>query len=329
MKHFCTYFDSAYIPKALVMLDSLKQHCPSAIVHVLCLDEKCLGIMQMEARDDVVLYTLSLLEKAMPELLSCKTARTNIEYFWTLTPCFPTYILGQIPSLTHITYLDADLFFLSNPLVLFEEMPNASVLITPHRFSEIHKDKVKYGIYNVSWLTFSNTVEGRASLAWYKEQCIEWCFFKIEDTRMGDQKYLDVFEQKFENVHPVQHHGAGVAVWNIQDADFHFDGNTPTVNGFPIIFYHAHGFWQVRGPIYDTGLAPYCNTTSPILLDHVFRPYASRMHHYVQLYGGDSQGCIRRQLGKAQKHVSFNELVDKLQKCEYVLTQGHKWERFL
>ena len=63
---------------------------------------------------------------------------------------------------------------------------------------------------------YSLTISGRRSngrrvLTWWKEKCMEWCFDIPEPDRMGDQKYLNGWPEKFPGVWELQHLGGGVA----------------------------------------------------------------------------------------------------------------------
>lgn len=315
MRHFCTYFDHGYLPKGLVMLTTLKRHCPDAFVHVLCLDDACHAIMKRLVLPDVRLYTLPELEAADSQLAACKQGRSTIEYYWTMTPCLPTYLYDLEPSLDSLTYLDADLFFMSDPRVLFDEVPGASVLLMPHRFPDNLREREAYGIYNVSWLTFANSSFGRACLAWYREKCLEWCYYKLEETRCGDQKYLDYFAENFSGVHALRHIGAGLAPWNVGQYRFSRRPNgTITADNAVVIFYHAHAFWNVCWRIYDTGVTPYAYPVDPVLWHDVLRPYGKALHTFSKRYGGDVKGLLRK--GKDTEktpplRVLWNNIIDK------------------
>ena len=47
------------------------------------------------------------------------------------------------------------------------------------------------GQFCVEWVTIKNDKEGLRCLNHWKRECINWCYDKKEQIRMGDQKYLD------------------------------------------------------------------------------------------------------------------------------------------
>jgi len=148
--------------------------------------------------DDVTLETLTKmgLEKTSliaisdfedEELQRIKPSRTVAEYCWTCTPSLPLYVLKKEPALDMITYLDADLFFYSDPSPIYKEFGNNSIMIIEHRFPEHLKHLEANGIYNVQMLVFRNNDSGRECLEWWQERCNEWCFYRLEDGKLGDQ----------------------------------------------------------------------------------------------------------------------------------------------
>jgi hypothetical protein len=184
------------------------------------------------------------------ELLAVKPTRTVAEYCWTCTPSLPLYVLDRNADMDLITYLDADLCFFSSPEPIFEELGSKSILIVEHRFIPRLAHFAENGKYNVEWVTFRRDANGLAALRWWREKCIEWCFYLVEKDRMGDQKYLDRWPMLFEGVHVLQHVGGGVAPWNFSNYQIRQqpDG-VLQVDEVPLIFYHFHGFRFVpEGP---------------------------------------------------------------------------------
>lgn len=241
MHHFCTLFDCNYLVKGVAMLRSLYKHCPDAHVHVLCMDENTREILQELAMPHISYLTLHELED--DALLAVKSTRSIAEYCWTLSPCLPFYLLEQNPAIENITYIDADLYFYSSLQPLFEEISKASIVITEHRFPPSLKHLEVRGRFCVQWVGFRRDDEGMACLSRWRDQCIDWCFYRLEKDRMGDQKYLDRWPTDFRSVHILQHLGAGVAPWNFGQYQFRQQKNGAiTVDGQSLIFYHFHQF---------------------------------------------------------------------------------------
>lgn len=249
-RHFCTLFDSNYLLKGVSMLKSLARHCPGAHVHVLCMDAQTQAILTRLALPYITCIPLAALEDA--ELLNAKKDRGVAEYCWTLSPCLPTYVLQQNPQIDFITYIDADLFFYASVQPLFDEIGDSSIAIIEHRFTPRLQDRAVNGRFCVEWVSFRRDEEGMACLARWRAQCIEWCYYRLEEGRMGDQKYLDEWPGRYPSCHILQDPGAGIAPWNY--AQYTFGTNASgqiTVEGSPLIFYHFHQFQLIENGKFD------------------------------------------------------------------------------
>jgi hypothetical protein len=253
-RYFCTYFDENYCSRALALLRSLEKHCPSFHLFALCMDDVSYQKICRLQLSAVTPIALKQLEAAKPELLKIKASRSRVEYYWTCGPVFILYALHLVPVLDLITYLDADLFFFSGLQPLYDEMEGSSIGIIEHRFSFKHEKRLKFGIYNVGWLAFRRDEIGLQCLQWWSEKCIEWCFDYVEDSRFGDQKYLDDWPVRFKNVRVIQHKGANVAVWNVANHDIVEQNGKIFVDDQPLIFFHFHGFKRLAAGLYDSNL---------------------------------------------------------------------------
>ena len=83
------------------------------------------------------------------------------------------------------------------------------------------------------------------ALKWWRDRCIEWCFARLENGKFGDQKYLDDWTERFENVCIIENPGAGVAPWNVQQYEIiknnkYLIKKKKTNQEFELIFYHYH-----------------------------------------------------------------------------------------
>ena len=239
-RHFCTLFDRNYVFKALGL------HCSLLAPLPVVPPDRLLLRRRGEARGRRARATERLHRRPRRarglrrRLLAVKPDRSPVEYMWTATPSLPLYELGTRPELEEVTYLDADLMFFSDPEPIFEELGDDSVLITPHRFSPELAHHAINGIYNVQFLTFRRDERGLEALNWWHDRCIEWCYYRFEDGKLGDQKYLDDWPERFEGVHVSRHKGCGLAPWNITQFDVRETPDGIYVDEDPLIFFHYH-----------------------------------------------------------------------------------------
>lgn len=276
-RFFCTYFDHNYLPRAMVMLESLYEHNPHALVFVLCLSSQCYDVMQKLAYPFVRLISMHDFEAANPDLVAVRPTRSLVEYYFTMTPCLPWHILHTGNGIDAITYLDADMMFFSSVEPIFEEAGDASVILTPHNFAPHLMDRVRYGVYNVSWMTFCATQQGMDCLSWYKGKCLAWCFDRAETVNgeecFADQKYLDCIPKLFTGVHELRHKGAGLAPWNISKFAIQKTKHHINISGYILIFYHAQSFKPFNMCLYASGFSNYNLHLTPTMRTGILNPY--------------------------------------------------------
>lgn len=249
-RYFCTLFDSGYLLKGLAMMRSLARFCPGANIYVLCMDEQTEYILERLDLPFVTCITLAEVENE--ELLKAKADRGVAEYCWTLSSCFTWYVMQRYQKIDFLTYVDADLLFFSDVQPLFDEIGDASIAIIEHRFTPRLKNREVNGRFCVEWDSFRRDEQGLACLSRWREQCIAWCYYRLEDGKMGDQKYLDVWPGRYSACHILMHPGAGIAPWNYAQYRFGKDGTgNITVEGAPLIFYHFHQFQLLDNGKFD------------------------------------------------------------------------------
>ena len=248
-RYFCTLFDSSYLLKGLAMISSLNLFCPGMRIYVLCMDEqtKCI----LDCLDLPFIKCITLAEVENEDLLKAKADRGVAEYCWTLSSCFTWYMMQKQPEIDLITYLDADLLFYSDVRPLFDEIGDASISIVEHRFTPRLRDRAVNGRFCVQWVSFRRNDEGMECLERWRNQCIDWCYYRLEDGKMGDQKYLDEWPERYLGCHIIENLGAGVAPWNYSQYTFTTRGGQVFVDGVPVIFYHFHQFQMLQNSQFD------------------------------------------------------------------------------
>ena len=226
------------------MIESLQKQSTGFELYLLCLDDTTFSYFEANKSQypEVKTILLSAIEKEDEELLLCKTNRSTIEYYFTLSPCLPLYLLKKF-NLPHICSLDADIKFYASPQPLFDYLINSSMIITPHKFSKEIGHLVKYGKNNVSFQIFKNDECGLQCLELWRKQCIDWCKDVPDEIngRFADQKYLDNWETLYLNkVKVLNDNISGLAPWNLNNYKITIKNNKFYSNNERIIFYHFH-----------------------------------------------------------------------------------------
>jgi hypothetical protein len=274
MYHFCTYFDSNFLATGLTLYRSLEEQCPQFKLWVLCLDDKCFEVLSSGNFPNLLAVPLSDLESADIPLAESRANRSLIEYYFTCTASFTLFLLDRNPEIKLITYLDADLYFFADPAPIYGELLGHSVGIIGHRFPEAMKKLERYGIYNVGWVSFRRDQSGMACLESWREQCIEWCYDRLESGRFADQKYLDVWPVRFSGVKVIRHSGANLAPWNVAGFKLSISRNMVWVDNEKLLFFHFHGLKKVNGlPLYNTSLGDNRAILNSILRKKVYHRY--------------------------------------------------------
>ena len=277
------------------MLTSLRKHCPEATVFVLCLDELASDILNSLQIEGCICIPLSSVES--DAVLAAKSNRNIAEYCWTLSSCFTAWLMDNRPEVEMITYLDADLMFSSSPEPLFDEMKDASIGIMEHRFIPRLQHLESKGRFCVEWVSFKRDEQGLACLYRWRDQCLEWCFDRLEDGRMGDQKYLDAWPHDYSRTRVLANLGAGVAPWNYSNYSYRSDAQGQVVvDDVALIFYHFHQFQLLDdGGFYR--LSPYYAVEAPAP-ELIYAPYEAAMAAMVraiqELHPGFNRGMKSR-----------------------------------
>lgn len=146
------------------------------------------------------------------------------------------YLLNRHDRANDFTYLDADLFFFSDPKVVFDEIGKRSIGITPHRFSPDKKYLEANGLFNVGWVTARGEVGVKCIAKWAAE-CREKC--SLQDG-CGDQKYLDSWPAEYgDDLCVIENPGVNLAPWNLPNYKL---STGPRVEVRSVVFYHFHEF---------------------------------------------------------------------------------------
>jgi hypothetical protein len=276
---YCTYFDHNYLPRGLALYRSLQKHVPGARLWVLCLSEACHRTLMTLDLPNLVPCRLADFEAADPEVAATRPTRSTIEYYFTCSAAWMLHVMETERGAEWVTYLDSDLFFFASPEAIYEEMGGASFGIIPHRYTSRNRKRLRFGIYNVGWVSVRNSEGGVAALRWWRERCIEWChdFVDAEGDRFADQRYLDRLPGLFSGIHVIRHLGANLAPWNFSESRVEWrDGRVVIDREYPLLFFHFQGVKRV-GHYYFNSHRLFRAPFPGVMRQHVYRPYVAAL----------------------------------------------------
>lgn len=244
---FCMVVSRTRLIQAIACFLSLYKNMENFKVYILCVDEKCYEFLKEINSDKIVLLTIAELNRE--DLLAIKASRKLNQYCWTLKPGFIKHIFTLDDSINRVTYIDSDLFFYQNPNVIFENQPDASVLLSsgeiflPMYSKEFNQTmQTLTGNFNSGFISFKKDINGLQCVNWWDKMCVDSCTSNPEDNKFGDQKYLDDMPFLFNNVYEITTQGINIGHWNYLKYKFTVSNDNVMVNNNKLIFYHFSGF---------------------------------------------------------------------------------------
>lgn len=278
--NFCTLFDKNYLYKGLALHNSLLRNCDDFRLFILSMDDETYDILNKLNLEKVELISLEEFEDS--ELKEVKKTRTIGEYCWTCTSSLLFFLLKNYSNLEMITYLDADLFFFSNPQPIYNEFGNNSILLTEHNFSDdLPKFFIsRHGKYNVQFTIFKNDENSLQALKWWREKTIEWCYNRHEGGKFGDQLYLNDWLQRFNGVYVLENNKFWLAPWNVSKYNIFFKDGYLWVEDTKLVFYHFHTFKMISENKFNLANSPF--KIEKRVKDLIYQPYINEIKLVIE-----------------------------------------------
>lgn len=233
----------AYLPQALVLLESVRASNPRCRLVLVLVDEL--------PEDDIVLGHLASFDEVL-------VARD------LFGPDFSQWIFGHdvVEACTavkgralqvlledgDVVYLDPDMAVFGALDDFFAELEGASVLLTPHVTAPEPPESpyigdelsaLRHGTYNFGMYGVAASSEGRAFADWWTGRLEQHCIDDVPNGLFTDQRWGDLVPSLFPSAVVCRHPGVNVASWNLHQRPFTMsvDGDH-LVDGRPLVTYH-------------------------------------------------------------------------------------------
>jgi hypothetical protein len=250
MKHYyCSAFSGAYCYQGIVLYNSIKMLDEAFTLFFVCLDNSAYEILSRLELVNLKVIKVEEIEDYFPELKLVKRDRAVNEYAWTIKSSEILYIFENYQEVDRIIWLDGDTQMLSDPFDIFEEWSNHSIILTEQYYTDHHESLIKtYGRFQAGFIGFMKDIEGIHCLKWWQRKCIDWCYFKTEEGRWADQKYLDQIPELYENICVVKSLGINMTPFTLyrlnfeQQKYFGLKDNKLFINNIKLVLFHYYGF---------------------------------------------------------------------------------------
>jgi len=247
--HFFTSVTNNYIPKANVLVESIKKFYPDSSFHLVLSDTLSHDIAQFvsDKIDSIILLEHLPIENLMSwifkhDIVELCTAVKGIAF----KEIYINYKADKI------IYLDPDTVVFNRLDFIIEQLNENPVILTPHfykpqpdlesiRHYEI--SVLKHGIYNLGFLGIKTSQDGLAFLDWWTERLLNYCYDEICRGLFTDQRWIDLSPVFFDFIKILKQPNYNVAVWNLTQRKI--SGTAPDnilVDDLPLIFFHFTGF---------------------------------------------------------------------------------------
>ncbi len=277
MQNYCTLFDKNYLISGLALYSSICDFTDEFRLYVLAMDDEAERILLDLSLDKIIVIPISKITAI--KKYGLEDRMTFGQICWTCQPFLIEYILEYF-MLDDVIYLEADLFFFSNPNTLAGELNFFSVSLVPHKINGDFSKAKKSGIYCVQFNLFKNDETGLTILEDWKKNSLLYSK-KKKDSYPG-QTCMNHWPEFSSSVRVVDNVGAGVAPWNVGDYLIQELQDKIYVNDKELIFYHFHELaFLDRNKIFIS-----TQQLSSRNIKIIYMPYIKRLNKILSLMEG-------------------------------------------
>lgn len=238
----CVSICANYLPKAMVLAKSVKEHIPDAIF-VVCLVEKYLleDAAKFTHFDECILakdlgwdnFDAFIFKHSIVEASTAVKGRLLL------------HLMDRFQSEDIFIYLDPDVKVYGNFVELQELMQEHTLVLAPHLLRpgniEMEISSLAHGCYNLGFIALRRSDNAQAFLSWWTERLFSFCYDDKSKGLFTDQRWVDLAPCFFD-VHVLKHHGYDFATWSLMGCELVKKQEDILVNGDLLRFIHFSGF---------------------------------------------------------------------------------------
>jgi lipopolysaccharide biosynthesis glycosyltransferase len=244
-----------YLPKARILVKSVKKFHPEWVVHLIISDriqekDKSLSISFIKEYFDEVIW---IEELDIENIYGWIFKHTVVEMCTALKGPYLQKLVKE--GAKKIIYLDPDIAVFNSLDPLADLLDDNAILLTPHLVdypdnnesileNEI-RGALRHGIFNLGFFAVNaQKDDGKRFASWWGEHLRDYCYSDYNLGLFTDQKWCDLVPAYFEDLHIVRDPGYNTASWNIDKRHMSISKNGQILvnDKYPLRFYHFTGY---------------------------------------------------------------------------------------
>lgn len=246
--HTYTSITANYLPKARVLAESIKKHCPGVMFHLVISDDLPEGFDLEQENFDTIIFAEDF---KVDNFKQWVFGHRVVELCTAVKGLALEYIF-ETHGADKVFYFDPDMALFDTLDELSSELDEHAVVLTPHQTEPETSDEaiidnelcsLRFGVFNLGFVGVANRPEGRRFAQWWRDRLLKYCHDDHPRGLFTDQKWVNLAPCYFDDLKVLRKPIFNVATWNITHRELAgtIDGEI-TVNGLPLCFYHFSGF---------------------------------------------------------------------------------------
>lgn len=246
MPQFLTVTGLNYLPKALVMIASLKKHVPEAQVLVLLADASPALVKQVQERfPDIAFIGCDVLQ--LPALAAMRGYYDALEFCSACKIVLLDYAFKTMQASEYF-FLDPDMLVLGD-ITAPTRARGTDIAVTYHSMAPFPDDGhvpndqeiVLSGVVNGGFIYMKNGATARAALDFMLSKIPSRWFVAPALGMYGDQQWLSLLVPYF-GADVLRNKGINIAYWNLHERPMRALGERITAGGDTALLFHFSGF---------------------------------------------------------------------------------------
>lgn len=242
-----TVCNIAYLPRALVLAESLKKY-----------DGRCLNIVLFDQKQNIsvpegLANMLWAEELGVSRFKELAFMYDIIEFSTSLKPFIALKLLKEHEA---VIFLDPDTCLFSSLAPVENDLATHPIMLTPHHCTpqpstphESDLPMMRFGSFNLGFFAVTNSKSAIEFLEWWNNRCINFSFMESQFGLSTDQKWVTIAPCLFRELYVSFNLGYNMAAWNTferevvkNEAGEYIVNGTVTHDSYKLVFFHFSNF---------------------------------------------------------------------------------------